>query len=78
MLCKRLKAQTVMNLNNEYQKLYSCKTEESRICKILAIYAQRCCLVSMTIFYKNVHTYIYCGKKLVSKVSLTIHVNASF
>lgn len=57
MLCKRLKAQTVMNLNNEYQKLYSCKTEESRICKILAIYAQRCCLVSMTIFYKNVHTY---------------------
>lgn len=74
MLCKRLKAQTVMNLNNEYQKLYSCKTEESRICKIhvLAIYAQRCCLVSIPIFYKNVHTYT------VEKNLYKRHVNAIF
>lgn len=57
MLCKRLKAPTLMNLNNEYQKLYSCKTQEREYAKYLQIYAQRCCLVSMTIFYKNVHTY---------------------
>lgn len=32
MLCKRLKAPTVMNLNNEYLKFYSYKTEDLDTC----------------------------------------------
>lgn len=34
MLCKRLKAPTVMNLNNEYLKFYSYKTEDLDIRKL--------------------------------------------